>query len=213
MATPSHVRPSRVPGKVDTPKPRLLRRAHACPDEIKFGCAQMCATHIRCRTPSVGNAILLCSSWRTDCQVDTLKDLSAPHFGPPASYMRIPVESPGYYSSPGNQRRTCGNGVMNNRRRDGSIRKAEESSRKGTQGLSGSSNKLQTTFRNSTGFPDGRFSGSKCLSANLRGTSIKNRDHSDPRTPQDIQGTLRKLRSQVPRSSRGKGLRSETTSQ
>ncbi|PKI66604.1 hypothetical protein CRG98_013013 [Punica granatum] len=27
-------------GKVDTPKPRLLRRAHACPDEIKFGCAQ-----------------------------------------------------------------------------------------------------------------------------------------------------------------------------
>ncbi|OWM82731.1 hypothetical protein CDL15_Pgr024881 [Punica granatum] len=40
VATPSHVRPSRVPGKVDTPKPRLLRRAHACPDEMKFGCAQ-----------------------------------------------------------------------------------------------------------------------------------------------------------------------------
>ncbi|PKI48949.1 hypothetical protein CRG98_030647 [Punica granatum] len=40
VATPSHVRPSRVPGKVDTPKPRLLRRAHACPDDIKFGCAQ-----------------------------------------------------------------------------------------------------------------------------------------------------------------------------
>ncbi|PKI52241.1 hypothetical protein CRG98_027368, partial [Punica granatum] len=40
VATPSHVRPSRVPEKVDTPKPRLLRRAHACPDEIKFGCAQ-----------------------------------------------------------------------------------------------------------------------------------------------------------------------------
>ncbi|PKI38550.1 hypothetical protein CRG98_041059 [Punica granatum] len=34
VATPSHVRPSRVPGKVDTPKPRLLRRAHACPDEV-----------------------------------------------------------------------------------------------------------------------------------------------------------------------------------
>ncbi|PKI56239.1 hypothetical protein CRG98_023370 [Punica granatum] len=59
--------------------------------------------------------------------------LSAPHFGPPASYMRIPDQSPGYYSSPGNQRRTCGHGVMNNRRRDGSIRKAEESSRKGKQ--------------------------------------------------------------------------------
>ncbi|OWM84264.1 hypothetical protein CDL15_Pgr011649 [Punica granatum] len=56
--------------------------------------------------------------------------LSAPHFGPPASYMRIPDQSPGYYSSPGNQRRTCGHGVMNNRRRDGSIRKVEESSRK-----------------------------------------------------------------------------------
>ncbi|PKI69502.1 hypothetical protein CRG98_010105 [Punica granatum] len=37
VATPSHVRPSRVPGKVDTPKPRLLRRTHVCPDEIKFG--------------------------------------------------------------------------------------------------------------------------------------------------------------------------------
>ncbi|PKI67626.1 hypothetical protein CRG98_011982 [Punica granatum] len=37
VATPSHVRPSRVPGKVDTPKPRLLRSAYACPDEIKFG--------------------------------------------------------------------------------------------------------------------------------------------------------------------------------
>ncbi|PKI56240.1 hypothetical protein CRG98_023371 [Punica granatum] len=40
VATPSHVRPSRVLVKVDTPKPRLLRRAHACPDEIKFGYAQ-----------------------------------------------------------------------------------------------------------------------------------------------------------------------------
>ncbi|PKI47863.1 hypothetical protein CRG98_031737 [Punica granatum] len=37
VATPSHVRPLRAPGKVDTPKPRLLRRAHACPDEMKFG--------------------------------------------------------------------------------------------------------------------------------------------------------------------------------
>ncbi|PKI33131.1 hypothetical protein CRG98_046478, partial [Punica granatum] len=41
VATPSHVRPSRVPGKVDTPKPHLLRRAHACPDEMKFGCPQL----------------------------------------------------------------------------------------------------------------------------------------------------------------------------
>ncbi|PKI70446.1 hypothetical protein CRG98_009156 [Punica granatum] len=40
VATPSHVRPSRIPEKVDTYKPRLLRRVHACPDEIKFGCAQ-----------------------------------------------------------------------------------------------------------------------------------------------------------------------------
>ncbi|PKI70909.1 hypothetical protein CRG98_008704 [Punica granatum] len=33
----------------------------------------------------------------------------------------------------------------------------------GTQGLPGSWKKLQTTFRNSTGFPEGRFSGSKGL--------------------------------------------------
>ncbi|PKI60964.1 hypothetical protein CRG98_018640 [Punica granatum] len=82
-----------------------------------------------------------------------------------------------------------------------------------TQGLPGSWNKLQTTFRNSTGFLEGRFSGSKRLPVNLRGTSTENRDHSDPRTPQDIRGTLRKPRSQVPRSSRGNGLRSGTTSQ
>ncbi|PKI45188.1 hypothetical protein CRG98_034425 [Punica granatum] len=36
VATPSHVRPSRVPGKVDTPKPRCLGSAHACPNKIKF---------------------------------------------------------------------------------------------------------------------------------------------------------------------------------
>ncbi|PKI60714.1 hypothetical protein CRG98_018892, partial [Punica granatum] len=28
--------PSRVPGKVDTPKPRCIGIAHACPDEMKF---------------------------------------------------------------------------------------------------------------------------------------------------------------------------------
>ncbi|OWM90283.1 hypothetical protein CDL15_Pgr005070 [Punica granatum] len=83
----------------------------------------------------------------------------------------------------------------------------------GTQGLPGSWKKLQTTFRNSTGFPEGRFSGSKGLPVNLRGTSTENKDHSDPRTPQDIRRTLRKPRSQVPRSSRGNGLRSGTTSQ
>ncbi|OWM76819.1 hypothetical protein CDL15_Pgr017212 [Punica granatum] len=37
VATPSHVRPSRVPGKVDTLEPRCIGFAHACPDEIKFG--------------------------------------------------------------------------------------------------------------------------------------------------------------------------------
>ncbi|PKI37190.1 hypothetical protein CRG98_042421 [Punica granatum] len=41
VATLSHVRPSRVPGKVDTPKPHCMRRAHTCPDETKFGCAQL----------------------------------------------------------------------------------------------------------------------------------------------------------------------------
>ncbi|PKI77236.1 hypothetical protein CRG98_002357 [Punica granatum] len=41
VATSSHVRPSRVLGKVDTPKPRCIGSAHACPDEIKFGCAQL----------------------------------------------------------------------------------------------------------------------------------------------------------------------------
>ncbi|PKI32366.1 hypothetical protein CRG98_047243, partial [Punica granatum] len=41
VATPSHVRPSRVPGKVDTPKPRCIGFAHAYPDETKFGCAQL----------------------------------------------------------------------------------------------------------------------------------------------------------------------------
>ncbi|OWM77042.1 hypothetical protein CDL15_Pgr002682 [Punica granatum] len=81
-----------------------------------------------------------------------------------------------------------------------------------TQGPPGSWNKLQTTFRNSTGLPEGRFNGSKRLSVNLRGTFTENRDHSDPRTPQDIQGTTGKARSQVIRSSRANGLRSGTTS-
>ncbi|OWM64734.1 hypothetical protein CDL15_Pgr014216 [Punica granatum] len=32
--------PSRVPVEVDTPKPRRIGFAYACPDEMKFGCAQ-----------------------------------------------------------------------------------------------------------------------------------------------------------------------------
>ncbi|PKI45014.1 hypothetical protein CRG98_034586 [Punica granatum] len=63
------------------------------------------------------------------------------------------------------------------------------------------------TIRNSTGLPEGRLSGSKRLPMNLRGTFTENRDHSDPRTPQDIRGTMRKPRSQVPRSSWANGLR------
>ncbi|PKI76953.1 hypothetical protein CRG98_002663 [Punica granatum] len=76
-----------------------------------------------------------------------------------------------------------------------------------------SGNKLQMTFRSSTGFLEGRFSGHECLPASLRGTPTENRDRSDPRAPQDIQGILRKSWSQVPRPSRANGLRSGTTSQ
>ncbi|PKI75900.1 hypothetical protein CRG98_003699 [Punica granatum] len=72
----------------------------------------------------------------------------------------------------------------------------------GTQGPPRSGNKLQMTFRNSTRFPGGRFSGHERLPASLRGTPTKNRDHNDPRAPrnepqapQDIQRTLRKPRS------------------
>ncbi|OWM76786.1 hypothetical protein CDL15_Pgr023443 [Punica granatum] len=51
----------------------------------------------------------------------------------------------------------------------------------GTQGPPKSGNKLQMTLRNSTRFPEGRFSGHERLPASLRGTSTKNRDHNDPR--------------------------------
>ncbi|OWM87137.1 hypothetical protein CDL15_Pgr024027 [Punica granatum] len=47
----------------------------------------------------------------------------------------------------------------------------------------------------------------------LRGTITENRDHCDSRTPQDVQGTLRKPQSKVPRSSRANGLRPGTRSQ
>ncbi|OWM63178.1 hypothetical protein CDL15_Pgr009403 [Punica granatum] len=59
--------------------------------------------------------------------------LSVPHFGPPASYMRIPDQSPGYYSSPDDQRRTCGHRDMNYRRKAGCTKKAEESRQKNRQ--------------------------------------------------------------------------------
>ncbi|OWM77823.1 hypothetical protein CDL15_Pgr021986 [Punica granatum] len=59
--------------------------------------------------------------------------LSAPHFGPPGSSTRIPNQRSGYYSSPGNQRRTCGHRVMNDRRKAGSTRKAEENRQKNRQ--------------------------------------------------------------------------------
>ncbi|PKI43227.1 hypothetical protein CRG98_036382 [Punica granatum] len=68
-------------------------------------------------------------------------------------------------------------------------------------------------FRNSTWFPEGRFSGHKRLPASLRGIFMANRDYNDPRTPRDIRETLRKPRSQVPRSPPAIGLRSGTASQ
>ncbi|PKI67130.1 hypothetical protein CRG98_012458 [Punica granatum] len=77
----------------------------------------------------------------------------------------------------------------------------------GTQGPPRSGNKLQMTFQNSTWFPEGRFSGHERLPASLRGTFTENRGHNDPRTSQDIQGTLGKPRSKVPTSSRANGLR------
>ncbi|OWM89016.1 hypothetical protein CDL15_Pgr016400 [Punica granatum] len=62
-----------------------------------------------------------------------LSTLSAPHFGSSASYTRIPDQSSGCYSSPGNQRQIGEHGVMNNERRAWSLRKAKESHRKNLQ--------------------------------------------------------------------------------
>ncbi|OWM76455.1 hypothetical protein CDL15_Pgr016730 [Punica granatum] len=59
--------------------------------------------------------------------------LSAPHFGPPASYTRIPDQSPGYYSSPDDQWRTCEHRDMNYKRKAGCTKKAEESRQKNRQ--------------------------------------------------------------------------------
>ncbi|PKI74805.1 hypothetical protein CRG98_004823 [Punica granatum] len=47
--------------------------------------------------------------------------LSAPHFCPPAPYTIIPSQSPDYYSSPNNRRRTCGHGAMNDQRKQGPL--------------------------------------------------------------------------------------------
>ncbi|OWM76791.1 hypothetical protein CDL15_Pgr014213 [Punica granatum] len=56
--------------------------------------------------------------------------MSAPHFGPSASHTRILDRSPGHYSSPSHQRQISGRGVMNNGRKAGSLRKAEEGHQK-----------------------------------------------------------------------------------
>ncbi|PKI67398.1 hypothetical protein CRG98_012207, partial [Punica granatum] len=63
----------------------------------------------------------------------------------------------------------------------------------GTQGPPKSGNKLQMTLRNSTRFPEGRFSGHERLPASLRGTSMKNKDHNDPRAQQRSPSTSRHL--------------------
>ncbi|PKI58498.1 hypothetical protein CRG98_021100 [Punica granatum] len=138
--------------------------------------------------------------------------LSAPHFGPPASHVRIPDRSPGHYSSPGNQRAP---GVRSTDKGT-----APQNGPTDTQGPSRSGNKLQMTILNSTRLPEGRFSNHGRLPASLQGTSTKNRDHdgpraphNEPRTSQNIQGTLRKSQSQVPRPSRANGPRPRTTSQ
>ncbi|PKI55782.1 hypothetical protein CRG98_023827 [Punica granatum] len=101
-----------------------------------------------------------------------------------------------------------------------SLQTAPQSGPTGTQGPSKSGNKRQRTFRNPTRLPEGRFSGHERLPASLRGMSTKNRDHNgpraphnEPRTPQDIQGTLRKSRSQVPRPSWANGPRPRATGQ
>ncbi|OWM80567.1 hypothetical protein CDL15_Pgr016480 [Punica granatum] len=59
--------------------------------------------------------------------------LSAPHFGPPASYTRIFDQGPGYYSSPEDQRRTCGHGIMKYGKETWSTEKTGESNQKGKQ--------------------------------------------------------------------------------
>ncbi|PKI36103.1 hypothetical protein CRG98_043505 [Punica granatum] len=59
--------------------------------------------------------------------------LSAPHFGPPAPYTRIPGQSPDYYSSLDNRRLACGHGTMKYRRGAWSTKKTGENNKKGKQ--------------------------------------------------------------------------------
>ncbi|OWM90926.1 hypothetical protein CDL15_Pgr006411 [Punica granatum] len=54
-------------------------------------------------------------------------------FWPIGFLQENPDQSPGYYSLPDNRRRTCGHRVMNDKRRAGSTRKAEESGQKNRQ--------------------------------------------------------------------------------
>ncbi|PKI57840.1 hypothetical protein CRG98_021767 [Punica granatum] len=123
--------------------------------------------------------------------------LSAPHFGPPASYTRIPDQSPG---TPQSLTDAFSDRAPGARFTD--KRTAPQNGPTGTQGPAGLGNKLQITFRSSARFPEGRFSSHERLPTSLRGTSTKKRDHNDPRAPhneprapQDIQGPLRKPRS------------------
>ncbi|PKI64538.1 hypothetical protein CRG98_015101 [Punica granatum] len=53
--------------------------------------------------------------------------------------------------------------------------------------------KLRTTIWNSTGLPEGRFSGSKRLPMNLRSTFTENRDHSDPPNTPGHSGNTEKI--------------------
>ncbi|PKI45453.1 hypothetical protein CRG98_034155 [Punica granatum] len=127
---------------------------------------------------------------------------------------------------------------MNNRRRAGSIRKVEESSRRNLQAKNPENSEVGTAALFITESPKhrkaprdhqghgtslrrsfGTLRGSpkdvsvvRTPSTNLRGTSTENRDRNDPRAPQDIRRTLRKPRPQVPRHSRANGLRSGTMS-
>ncbi|PKI40350.1 hypothetical protein CRG98_039258, partial [Punica granatum] len=109
--------------------------------------------------------------------------------------------------------------VMNDGRKAGSLRKAEEDHRKNlrTKDLENDgagtvalfiieSLKHRKWSRTSPGEPSGRAHGKTEI------TTIPEHNN-DPRAPQDIQGTLRKSRSQVPRPPRANGPRPRATSQ
>ncbi|PKI59624.1 hypothetical protein CRG98_019984 [Punica granatum] len=69
------------------------------------------------------------------------------------------------------------------------------------------------TLQNSTWLPEECFSGRERLPASLRGIFMANRDHIDPRIPRDIWETLRKPRSQVPKSPPANDLGDRTGNQ